>query len=84
MQFLDWKDFCHESLQDKNSASDSLWATLYRQEENQIEFLGCAAILAAVQPLNQGTVKFFVMLCCCSLFIFFNKSFDLETLNSGF
>ena len=50
--------------------------------EETYEFLGCAAILAAAQPLKivfVVVVVVVVVLCCCSQINFYTRSFDIET-----
>ena len=52
-----------------------------------IQFLGCAAILAAAQPLKIVfvvvllccCVVVLLLLCCCSQINFYTKSFDVAT-----
>ena len=48
------------------------------------QYLGCAAILAAAQPLKIVFVVVVVVALCCivfvvGLFMFYKRSFDLET-----
>ena len=49
----------------------------WRERDILVVFLGCAAILAAAQPLK--IVFVVVLLCCCSQINFYNLSFDVET-----